>query len=75
MADMQVLSAQEFGRWGQPVPAQDFGRGFPQMTPQEFGRGFPDAPQAFGRTWPSIDQGWRSPRLPSPPTTAHPLVH
>ena len=89
MAEMQVLSeSQEFGRWGQPIPAQEFGRTWPQPMSQEFGRwgqpvpaqefgkGFPQAmPQQFGGRIPFVDEGWRSPRLPFPPSTGRYLIH
>ena len=75
-----MAESQEFGRWGQPLPAQEFGKGFPQdfgrwgqpVPAQEFGKGWPQVmPQGFGRTWPFIDQGWRSPREAPPSSSRH----
>jgi hypothetical protein len=85
-AMMNQTASQDFGRWGQPVPAQEFGKGFPRTT--EFGRwGRPVPTQEFGKTWPTltvqqfggripfVDAGWRSPRLPFPPTTGRYQIH
>ena len=88
MTEMQSPSElQDFGRWGQPVPRHEFGRGFPQPTAQDFGRwgqpvpvqefgnGWPLPAQDFGKTSPSLDQGWRSPAFPFPPIAGRYLVH